>query len=80
MSESDIKNIRKISKEKDVFNLLSSSVASSIEGHFNIKQAILLMLLSGAEKTIKETGTHLRGDINLLMVGDPSTAKSQLLR
>lgn len=79
MSETDIKNIRKLAKDKDVFDILSSSVASSIEGMPNVKKAILLQLLGGAEKNL-ENGTHLRGDINIMMVGDPSTAKSQLLR
>lgn len=79
MSEQDIKNIRKLAKEKDVFSILGESIAPSIEGSLNVKKSLLLQLLGGNEK-ILANGTHLRGDINILMVGDPSTAKSQLLR
>jgi DNA replication licensing factor MCM3 len=79
MSEQDIRNIRKLAKEKDVMRILGESVAPSIEGQLNAKKAVLLQLLGGAEKVLN-SGTHLRGDINVLMVGDPSTAKSQLLR
>lgn len=79
LSEQDLKNIKKLAKDKDVFDILANSVGSSIEGHHNVKKAILLQLLGGHEKNL-ENGTHLRGDINIMMVGDPSTAKSQLLR
>ena len=79
ITATDIRNINKISKKKNAFELLSQSLAPSIYGHDHIKKAILLMLLGGMEKNL-DNGTHLRGDINILMVGDPSTAKSQLLR
>jgi DNA replication licensing factor MCM6 len=48
-----------------------------VYGHEDIKKAVLLMLVGGVSKVTKE-GIRLRGDINVAIVGDPSTAKSQV--
>lgn len=79
LTEDDERAVAKVAKRKDITELLARSLAPSICGHDLIKEALVLMLAGGTECDLDD-GTHIRGDVNVLMVGDPSTAKSQLLR
>ncbi|XP_017762088.1 PREDICTED: DNA replication licensing factor Mcm3 [Eufriesea mexicana] len=82
ISHDDVAMCKKLAKNnscKNIFELLSKSLAPSIHGHDYVKKAILCLLLGGVEKLLPN-GTRLRGDVNVLLIGDPSVAKSQLLR
>jgi len=75
----DVRNIREVAARPDSFQLLARSFAPSICGHEKVKEGLLLQMVGGTEKNLAN-GTHLRGDINVLLVGDPSCGKSQMLR
>ena len=72
---------RELSKRRDVYEILTRSVAPSIQGSYtvDIKKALICMLMGGTRKKLPD-GMRLRGDINVLLLGDPSTAKSQFLK
>ncbi len=74
----DEREIKKLAKDKDIHNRLIRSIAPSIYGHEKIKEAILLQLFGGIRKT-KKDGTIVRGDLHVLLVGDPGAGKSQML-
>ena len=70
---------RQLSREDDVFERICSSIAPSIYGSEEVKKSIACLLFGGARKELAD-GARLRGDINVLLLGDPSVAKSQFLK
>lgn len=77
----ELEKIRETSRRSDVYELLARSLAPSLYEMDDVKKGILLQLFGGTNKTFQKGGNpRYRGDINVLLCGDPSTAKSQLLR
>ncbi|MBO3799833.1 MAG: minichromosome maintenance protein MCM [Candidatus Brockarchaeota archaeon] len=73
------KKIIEMSRDPWIYQKLIKSIAPSIYGLEEIKEAILLQMVGGVRRTYPD-GVTVRGDINLLLIGDPGTAKSQLLK
>lgn len=79
LTEEDERKIRALSNDPQIIGRITASIAPSIYGHKDIKTAISLSLFGGVPKDIN--GKHrIRGDINVLLLGDPGTAKSQFLK
>jgi replicative DNA helicase Mcm len=78
ISEEEVKEIREFSRDPNIYLKMISSIAPSIYGLDREKEAMLLQLFGGIEKRLPDD-TKIRGDIHILFVGDPGTAKSQLL-
>jgi len=78
LDDLDEKEIRKLSEDPKIFEKLVKSIAPSIYGHEKVKEALVLQLMGGVRKQ-KEDGTTTRGDMHILLVGDPGAGKSQML-
>ncbi len=70
--------IKKLAKSKNIYKKLIKSITPSIFGHEDVKEALILQLMSGVKK-IKKDGTVTRGDMHVLLVGDPGSGKSVML-
>ncbi|KAK7513064.1 MCM2/3/5 family-domain-containing protein [Phyllosticta citriasiana] len=79
LTEEDERQIRALSRDPKIVDRIVNSIAPSIYGHTDIKTAVALSLFGGVSKVAQ--GKHaIRGDINVLLLGDPGTAKSQILK
>ncbi|KAK8187325.1 putative DNA replication licensing factor Mcm5 [Phyllosticta capitalensis] len=78
-TEEEEQEFLEMSRRPDLYELMASCIAPSIYGNKDIKKAIACLLFGGSKKILPD-GMKLRGDINVLLLGDPGTAKSQLLK
>ncbi|KAL1974146.1 hypothetical protein VTN31DRAFT_5706 [Thermomyces dupontii] len=79
LTEEDERKIRALSRDPDIVDKIIRSIAPSIYGHEDVKTAIALSLFGGVRKEAQGK-MAIRGDINVLLLGDPGTAKSQFLK
>ncbi|MBL7054278.1 minichromosome maintenance protein MCM [Candidatus Woesearchaeota archaeon] len=79
INEEEEKQIKELSEDPKIKQKLIDSLAPSIWGHERVKEALILQLMSGVHKE-RTDGAQSRGDMHILLVGDPGSGKSQLLR
>ncbi len=79
LSAEDIDEIIELSKDPNIYSKIIKSTAPSIHGYNDVKEAIALQLFGGSAKELEDK-TRLRGDIHVLIVGDPGIGKSQMLK
>lgn len=79
ISEEDEQKILEISRDKNVYENILESIAPTIYGHDRIKEALVLQLFGGTRKS-QSDGVTRRGDMHILLIGDPGSGKSQLLK
>ncbi len=79
MDPEEEKKIKRLAKDPDIYNKLIASLAPSMYGMEDVKLAIMFQLFSGEPKLLKD-GTKIRGNIHILLVGDPAAGKSQLMQ
>lgn len=78
VSQEEEEEIKALAKDPRIYEKMINSIAPSIYGHELIKEALILQLMGGVRK-VKEDGTITRGDMHILLVGDPGSGKSALL-
>ncbi|KAK2794580.1 minichromosome maintenance protein 5 [Onygenales sp. PD_12] len=78
-SDEEEQEFLEMSRRPDLYETFTDCIAPSIYGNRDIKKAIACLLMGGSKKILPD-GMKLRGDINVLLLGDPGTAKSQLLK
>ncbi|KAF8238981.1 MCM-domain-containing protein [Tricholoma matsutake] len=79
LTEPEFDELKSMIDSDHIYSRLVESIAPTVYGHEIIKKGLLLQLMGGVHKQTPE-GMHLRGDINICIVGDPSTSKSQFLK
>ena len=79
ISEEDENYIKDLAKREDITDILIRSISPSIFGYNKIKESLLLQLFGGVRR-LNSDKTTSRGDIHILLMGDPGVAKSQMLR
>ena len=79
VSPEEEKIIKSLGKNSDIYERLVGSFAPHIQGHSLIKEAILLLIVGSTQRALQD-GSKIRGDINIFLVGDPGTAKSEMLK